>query len=162
VGGGLTKNCFPPPTERQKIIFVNVKLSGRCFFSPDSPHANVGPTITTVPSSRVSQWGLKACDTLKFCPYRLERYISQEKGMVFCVDSKNSTVKSVTLYSRIYCETLRQFNASVSQKNAASLQEFFKDEKFASDKAEELKEGGQCPFIIFEPWVTYFLTEKSI
>jgi len=29
-------------------------------------------TTTTLPTSRVPQWGLKNCDTLKFCMYRLE------------------------------------------------------------------------------------------
>jgi len=97
-------------------------------------------TTTTLPTSRVQQWGLKNCDTLKFCPYRLESYISQEKGVVFCIDSKNSTVKSVTLYRKPYCESLRQFDSSVSQKIATSLQKFFNDEKVGSEKSVTLKD----------------------
>jgi len=78
---------------------------------------------------------LENCDTLKFGEYRLESYISQEKGVAFCIDGKNSTVKSVTLYSKLYCESLRQFNSNVSQKIATSLQKLFNDEKAGSEKS---------------------------
>jgi len=117
-------------------------------------------TTTVLPSSRVPHWGHKVCDTLKYCPYRLESYIRQETGMVFCIDSKNSTIKSVTLFSSIYCESLRQFNATVSQKIATSLQKFFNDEKAGSEKSVTLKDK-ECPFVIFEPWITYCFDRKK-
>jgi len=51
-------------------------------------------TTTSQPSSRVPQWGFKACDTLVICPYRLESYLSTEKSVIFCLESKTSAVKS--------------------------------------------------------------------
>jgi len=66
----------------------------------------------------------------------------------------------VPLYSKLYCESFRQFNSSVSQKIATSLQKVFNDEKTGSEKAVTLQDK-ECRFVIFEPWVTYCFDRKK-
>jgi len=45
------------------------------------------------------------------------------------------------------------------QDIATSLQKFFNDEKANSEKSVTSKDK-ECPFIIFEPWVTYCFDRK--
>jgi len=118
------------------------------------------PTTTVQPSSRVPQWGLKPCDTLALCPYRLESYLSTEKSVIFCLESKTSAVKSVTLYNRQYCEVLFQFNSTVSQTVAKSLKRFFENEKLASNKTVKSNDP-DCPIVLYDNWVTYCFDRKK-